>query len=90
MPVKPTTTALLLTGSAADIVRARQVLATVDVRPLQINYEAKVIETSVNNDDQHGLLYNFGGAQHNHRRAAAAGRNTRLWHRLPAIVPARY
>ncbi len=54
---------MLLTGSDADLVRARQVLAQVDVRPAQINYEAKVIETSVNNDDQLGLLYNFGGAQ---------------------------
>ncbi len=62
LPVKPTTTALLLTGSAADITRARQVLATVDIRPVQINYEAKVIETSAANDDQYGLLYNFGGA----------------------------
>ena len=62
LPVKPTTTALLLTGSAADIARARQVLATVDLRPVQINYEAKVIETSFNNDDQYGLQYNFGGA----------------------------
>ncbi len=62
IPVKPTTTALLLTGSAVDIRRALQVLATVDMRPLQINYEAKVIETSVNNDDQYGLLYNFLGA----------------------------
>ncbi|MGI4791162.1 MAG: secretin N-terminal domain-containing protein [Janthinobacterium lividum] len=61
--VKPTTTALLLTGSAEDISHAHQVLATVDVRPLQINYEAKVIETSASNDDQFGLTYDFGGAQ---------------------------
>ena len=63
LPVKPTTTALLLTGSAADIARARQVLATVDLRPQQINYEAKVIETSAINDDQLGLTYDFGGTQ---------------------------
>jgi type II secretory pathway component GspD/PulD (secretin) len=62
MAAKPTTTALLLTGSAADIARARQVLATVDLRPVQINYEAKVIETSINNDDTLGLTYDFGGA----------------------------
>ena len=49
MTVKPTTTALLLTGSTDDIARALQVLATVDVRPMQINYEARVLETSVNN-----------------------------------------
>jgi len=63
IPVKVTTTSLLLTGADADLARARQVLATVDVRPAQINYEARVIETSVDNDDQLGLLYNFGGAQ---------------------------
>jgi len=60
VPVKPTTTALLLTGSEEDLARALQVIATTDLRPVQINYEAKVIETSVNNDDQLGLLYNFG------------------------------
>ena len=63
LPVKATTTSLLLTGSDADIARAVQVLGTVDMRPAQINYEARVVETSVNNDDQLGLLYNFGGAQ---------------------------
>ena len=60
--VKATTTALLLTGSPLDISRALQVLSTVDVRPVQINYEAKVIETSINNADQYGLTYDFGGA----------------------------
>ena len=61
--VKPTTTSLLLTGADADIARAVQVLSTVDVRPAQITYEARVIETSLDNDDQIGLTYNFGGAQ---------------------------
>lgn len=63
IPVKPTTDSLLLTGSDADLARAAEVLGTVDVRPAQINYEARVIETSVNNDDQFGLTYNFGGAR---------------------------
>jgi len=62
IPVKATTTSLLLTGADADLARARQVLATLDVRPAQINYEARVIETSLNNDDQFGLSYDFGGA----------------------------
>ena len=62
VPAKPTTTSLLLTGADADIVRAVQVLTTVDVRPAQINYEARVIETSLNNDDEFGLSYDFGGA----------------------------
>ena len=62
VPTKATTTALLLTGSDADLARAVAVLATIDLRPTQINYEAKIIETSVNNDDQLGLLYDFGGA----------------------------
>ena len=62
IPVKATTTALLLTGSAEDIARARQVLATVDRRPMQINYEAKVIETSLTNANELGLTYDFSGA----------------------------
>ncbi len=63
LPVKPTTTSLLLTGSDTDLARAIQVLGTVDLRPAQLNYEARIIETSVSNDDQLGLTYNFGGAQ---------------------------
>ncbi len=62
LPVKPTTTALLLTGSDTDIARARQVLATVDLRPAQITYEAKIIETNITDDKQLGLSYDFGGA----------------------------
>ena len=62
LPVKPTTTALLLTGSDTDIARALQVLATVDLRPAQITYEAKIIETNITDDKQLGLSYDFGGA----------------------------
>ncbi len=62
VPTKPTTTSLLLTGSEADLARARQVLAQVDMRPAQINYEARVIETSVNNDNELGLTHDFTGA----------------------------
>jgi len=62
IPVKATTTSLLLTGADADLARARQVLTTVDVRPAQINYEARVIETSLTDDNQLGLTYDFGGA----------------------------
>ncbi len=62
LPVKPTTTALLLTGSDADIARARAVLAAVDLRPAQITYEAKIIETNITDDKQLGLSYDFGGA----------------------------
>ena len=63
VPVKPGTTALLLTGTDADLARARQVLGTVDLRPAQINYEARVIETSLANDDKLGLSYDFSGAK---------------------------
>ena len=73
IPVKPTTMSLLLTGSEADLTRARQVLATVDVRPVQINYEARVIETSVINDNQLGLAYDFGGAVTQIGEAGTAG-----------------
>ncbi len=60
--VKPTTTALLLTGSEADIARALQVLGTVDVRPAQITYEARVIETSLTDDNEFGFTHDFSGA----------------------------
>ena len=62
LPVKPTTTALLLTGSDTDIARAKAVLATVDVRPAQIMYEARVVETTVTDDNALGLSYDFRGA----------------------------
>ncbi len=60
--LKPTTSSLLLTGSAGDIARARQLLATVDLRPAQINYEAKVTEINLNNVKRIGLTYDFNGA----------------------------
>ena len=62
LPVKPTTNSLLLTGSDADLARALQVLATVDLRPAQINYEAKITEINLNKTDHLGLTYDFSGA----------------------------
>lgn len=59
---KPTTNSLLLTGTDADVARARQLLATVDVRPAQINYEAKVTEINLNSLRNLGLTYDFSGA----------------------------
>ena len=63
IPTKPTTTALLLTGSEADLTRARQVLAQVDLRPVQLNYEAKITEISVQKADELGFTYDFTGAK---------------------------
>ena len=62
LPVKPTTNSLLLTGSDADLARALQVLATVDLRPAQINYEAKITEINLTKADHLGLTYDFSGA----------------------------
>ncbi|MDQ2798503.1 MAG: hypothetical protein M3Y13_02545 [Armatimonadota bacterium] len=62
VPVKATTTALLLTGSEADLTRARQVLTQVDLRPIQLNYEAKITEISLQKADELGLTYDFSGA----------------------------
>ncbi len=59
---KPTTHSLLLTGSDTDIARARQLLATVDTRPAQIKYEAKVTEVNLNSLKNLGLKYDFTGA----------------------------
>lgn len=59
---KPTTHSLLLTGMDADVTRARQLLATIDVRPAQINYEAKVTEINLNSLKNLGLTYDFSGA----------------------------
>lgn len=59
---KPTTNSLLLTGTDADVARARQILATVDLRPAQINYEAKVTEINLNSLKNLGLTYDFSGA----------------------------
>lgn len=61
--LKPTTYSLLLTGSEGDIARARQLLATVDLRPAQINYEAKVTEINLNHAKNIGLSYDFSSAK---------------------------
>lgn len=62
LPIKATTTSLLLTGSVTDIAKAQQVLSQVDVRPVQLNYEAKVTEINLNHVKQFGLKYDFSGA----------------------------
>ena len=62
LPTKSTTSSLLLTGSDADLTRARQVLTTVDVRPAQINFEAKITEVNLNAQKNLGLAYSFAGA----------------------------
>ncbi len=58
-PAKGNTTSLLLTGSLADITRAQQILSQVDVRPVQINYEARVTEINLNALKNYGLKYDF-------------------------------
>ena len=63
LPVKPATPSLLLTGAEADLVRARQILATVDVRPAQISYEAKITEVNLSAIKNLGLAYSFAGAR---------------------------
>lgn len=63
VPIKATTRALLLTGNEGDLARARQLLATIDLRPAQINYEAKVTEINLNNINRFGLTYDFAGAK---------------------------
>ncbi len=63
LPTKATTSSLLLTGSDADLTRARRVLTTVDVRPAQINFEAKITEVDLNAQKNLGLAYSFAGAQ---------------------------
>jgi type II secretory pathway component GspD/PulD (secretin) len=62
LPTKPTTTSLLLSGSVTDIAKAQAILAQVDIRPVQINYDAKVTEISLNDAKQFGLNYSFAGA----------------------------
>jgi general secretion pathway protein D len=53
---------LLLTGTAADIGKARDILAKVDVKPAQLLYETKVTEISDDNKNNIGLNWNFTGA----------------------------
>ncbi len=75
LPTKPTTSSLLLTGSDADLTRARQVLTTVDVRPAQINFEAKITEVNLNAQKNLGLAYSFAGAQTRIGESGAGGDN---------------
>ncbi len=63
LPLKATTDTLLLSGTAADILRAQQILAQVDTRPAQINFEAKITDLDTTLARNLGLTYNFAGAQ---------------------------
>jgi len=53
---------LLLTGTNADIAKAQQILAEVDVQPAQIDFETKVTEIDVNKIHGLGLNWDFNGA----------------------------
>jgi type II secretory pathway component GspD/PulD (secretin) len=53
---------LILTGTDADIKRALDLLAEVDVQPAQISYDAKVTEINLNNQHNLGLNWSFTGA----------------------------
>ena len=75
LPTKATTASLLLTGSDADLIRARQILTTVDVRPAQINFEAKITEVNLNAQKNLGLAYSFAGAQTRIGESANGGDN---------------
>jgi len=50
---------LLLTGAAADIARAKDVLGEVDIRVPQMVYEAKVIDINDNSQKDLGFTYDF-------------------------------
>lgn len=54
---------LLLTGTDADIARAQQILAQVDVQPKQLLFDTKVVEMSNDAERQLGLTYDFSGAK---------------------------
>ena len=63
LPTKLTTMSLLLTGSADDIARAQTILAQVDVRPAQINFEATVADLDDTLARNLGLTYDFANAK---------------------------
>ena len=55
-------TMILLTGTPDDIAHAQQILATVDIQPAEILYEAKVTEITNNDQKNIGLNWDFSGA----------------------------
>lgn len=59
LPPSQTPTTLLLTGTAPDIARARELLTQLDVRPSQIVYEAKVVDIANEDIKRFGLSYDF-------------------------------
>lgn len=62
MATKPTTYSLLLTGSDISIKKALDILAQVDVKPAQINYEAKITEINLTGQKNLGISWDFSGA----------------------------
>jgi type II secretory pathway component GspD/PulD (secretin) len=60
---KSTTYSLLLTGPDADVERALGILGQVDVRPAQINYEAKITEINRDVEKNIGVNWDFSGAK---------------------------
>jgi type II secretory pathway component GspD/PulD (secretin) len=55
-------TRLILTGSAADVAGARQILDEVDVAPEQVEIEAEVLEVDASNTADLGITWNINNA----------------------------
>jgi type II secretory pathway component GspD/PulD (secretin) len=55
-------TRLILTGSAADVAAAQQILDEVDVAPPQVRIEAEVLEVAATSDTQLGITWDINNA----------------------------
>lgn len=72
-------TALIITGSAADIARAREVLAQIDLKTPQIVFEAQVIDVSEGDLIRYGFTYDFT------RNVSVGEQNVRAPGGLPTV-----
>lgn len=58
----PKTASLLLTGSPAEVAKAEALLAQIDVRPAQIDYDAKVVDVNLDAVRNLGIKWDIGGS----------------------------
>lgn len=58
----PKTTSLLLTGAPEVVAKAEALLAQIDARPAQIDYDAKVVDVNLDKVRNLGIQWDIGGS----------------------------
>ena len=76
---------LILSGSAEDVAKAKEILATLDVKPQQVLIEAKVTDITLDAQKRLGLTWTWTNFIFD-ESAKDSGQAKSDWHRLPVTI----